>query len=104
MRCALFRGELEVLPWRSAPRRERFPALDARTCTRAMQLVLPDGRTLGGAAAVPEILRRVRGWARLGALATALRTPAIARRFAQRFDGWMARRLGLDCPGSSPGA
>ncbi len=33
----------------------------------AIQLVLPDGRALSGAAAVPEILRRLRRWRWLAA-------------------------------------
>jgi predicted DCC family thiol-disulfide oxidoreductase YuxK len=101
MRRGLFLGELEILPWRAGPRRERFPAIDAGTCARSMQLVLPDGRTLEGAAAVPEILRRVRGWARLGRLPTL----PVTRFAARPFYAWMARhRLGLHCearPGRS---
>jgi hypothetical protein len=52
MRRALGSGadELEILPCRSPARRARFPAIDEAACLTAMQLVLPDGRVLSGAA------------------------------------------------------
>ena len=53
----------------------------------AMQLVLPDGRTLAGADAVPELLRRIRG---LGWLATAF-APFGVRGPARRVYAWIAR-------------
>jgi predicted DCC family thiol-disulfide oxidoreductase YuxK len=91
MRLAHSRGQLEILPWRSAPRRARFPAIAEDACARAMQLVLPDGRTLSGADAVPEIARRIRGCAWLAALD---RVPG-----GRRLATWLVRdRLGLCCP------
>ena len=62
MRRAQASGALEILPCRSPVRRERFPQIADAECMLAMQLVLPDGRVLAGADAVPELLRRVRGW------------------------------------------
>jgi predicted DCC family thiol-disulfide oxidoreductase YuxK len=56
------RDQFEFLPCQSSERRTRFPWMDERTCLEAMQLVLPDGRVLAGAEAVPEILRRLSGW------------------------------------------
>jgi predicted DCC family thiol-disulfide oxidoreductase YuxK len=86
MRLALSRGELEILPCRSVARRTRFPQVSDETCMSAMQLVLPDGGTVTGADAVPELLRRIRG---LGWLATA---------FARRVYGWIAKnRMRLSC-------
>ena len=94
MRLAMAGGELEILPCRSAPRRIRFPHLTDEACMTAMQLVLPDGRTLAGADAVPELLRRIRG---LGWLATVFALPG-ARPVARRVYGWIARnRMRLSC-------
>jgi predicted DCC family thiol-disulfide oxidoreductase YuxK len=94
MRLALAGGALEILPCRSAPRRARFPQIADAACQAAMQLVLPDGRVLAGADAVPELLRRIRG---LGWLATVFALPG-ARPLARRFYVWVARnRLRLSC-------
>jgi predicted DCC family thiol-disulfide oxidoreductase YuxK len=48
--------------------------MDERACLEAMQLILPDGRLLAGDAAIPEILRRMRGWRWL---ASAFRLPGV---------------------------
>ncbi len=56
------RGEFEFLPCQAAERRARFPWIEERVCMEAMQLVLPDGQVLAGAAAIPEIMRRLKGW------------------------------------------
>src|SRR5262249_61455304 len=55
-------GAFEFLPCQAPERRARYPAMAEATCMEAIQLVLPDGRVLGGADALPEILRRLRGW------------------------------------------
>src|SRR3989442_424815 len=68
MRLALSGGALEILPCRSEPRRARFPWIADEACMAAMQLVLPDGRVLTGADAVPELLRRIRRLRWLAAL------------------------------------
>src|SRR5436853_5053689 len=84
MRLAMSGGALEILPCRSAPRRARFPQISDEACMTAMQLVLPDGRVLTGADAVPELLRRIRG---LGWLAAPFALPGVrplARRFSAR--------------------
>ena len=94
MRLALSGGALEILPCRSGPRRARFPRISDEACMTAMQLVLPDGRVLTGADAVPELLRRIRG---LGWLATVFALPG-ARPLARRFYAWVARnRMRLSC-------
>jgi predicted DCC family thiol-disulfide oxidoreductase YuxK len=94
MRLALSRGELEILPCRSVARRARFPQITDEACMRAMQLVLPDGGTVAGADAVPELLRRIRG---LGWLATVFALPG-ARPVARRVYGWIAKnRMRLSC-------
>ncbi|MBI2160255.1 MAG: DUF393 domain-containing protein [Candidatus Rokubacteria bacterium] len=94
MRLAASGGALEILPCGSGPRRTRFPRISDEACSSAMQLVLPDGRVLAGADAVPELLRRIRG---LGWVASAFALPG-ARPLARRFYAWVARnRLRLSC-------
>ncbi len=80
-------GRFEFLPCRSAERRARFPWMTDETCLEAMQLVLPDGRVLAAARAIPEILRRLRGWRRLAFL---FRLPGAAF-VAPRLYRWVAR-------------
>ena len=88
MRLALSGGALEILPCRSEPRRARFPQVSDAACTTAMQLVLPDGRVLGGADAVPELLRLLPGkrW-----LAAWFQIPG-ALPLARRLYAWIAAR------------
>ena len=94
MRRALSRGALEILPCRSDVRRARYPAITDATCLTAMQLVLPDGRVLAGGDAVPELLRRVRGW---GWVAALFSMPG-ARPIARRVYAWVARnRMKISC-------
>jgi predicted DCC family thiol-disulfide oxidoreductase YuxK len=94
MRRAMAAGQLEILPCRSAPRRARFPQITDERCMQAMQLVLPDGRILEGADAVPELLRRIPRW-RWAAAALAL--PG-ARPLARRVYAWIAaNRMRISC-------
>lgn len=94
MRLALASGALEILPCRSPVRRERFPGIAEAACLEAMQLVLPDGRVVAGADAVPELLRRMPG---LAWLAGAFRLPGT-RALARRAYAWIARhRWRLSC-------
>lgn len=94
MRRALSRGALEILPCRSEARHARYPAITEDVCLTAMQLVLPDGRVLAGGDAVPEILRRVRGW---GWLASVFALPGV-RPIARRVYAWIARnRMKISC-------
>ena len=94
MRRAMDSGALEILPCRSSPHRARFPHVSDEQCMTAMQLVLPDGRVLAGADAVPELVRRIRG---LGWLATLFALPG-ARPLARRFYAWLARnRMRVSC-------
>ena len=100
MRLALSSGALEILPCRSSVRAARFPAISEDTCMTAMQLVLPDGRVLAGADAVPELLHRIRG---LGWLAALFALPGM-RPLARRAYGWIARnRMRISC-GSTRGS
>jgi predicted DCC family thiol-disulfide oxidoreductase YuxK len=94
MRRALSRGALEILPCRSSVRAERFPQVPETACLTAMQLVLADGRVLSGADAVPELLRRIRGW---GWAAKVFALPGV-RPLARRVYGWIARnRMRISC-------
>lgn len=94
MRRALSSGALEILPCRSQVRVARFPQISEEACLTAMQLVLPDGRVLSGADAVPELLKRIRGW---GWLASVFALPGV-RPLSRRIYAWMARnRMKLSC-------
>jgi predicted DCC family thiol-disulfide oxidoreductase YuxK len=94
MRRALSSGTLEILPCASGVRRTRFPHITEEACLTAMQLVLPDGRMLAGADAVPELLRRIRGW---GWVAAVFALPGV-RPVARRVYAWVARnRMRISC-------
>jgi predicted DCC family thiol-disulfide oxidoreductase YuxK len=94
MRRARIADRLEILPCRSRPRRERFPQVSDEACMRAMQLVLPDGRILSGADAVPGLLRRVRGWRWVASLFGLPPLLPVTRRVY----AWIARnRMRLSC-------
>jgi predicted DCC family thiol-disulfide oxidoreductase YuxK len=94
MRRAMDGGGLEILPCRSAPRRARFPQITDEQCMTAMQLVLPDGRVLAGADAMPELLRRMPRWRPLASL---FALPGM-RPVARRVYAWIARnRMRVSC-------
>jgi predicted DCC family thiol-disulfide oxidoreductase YuxK len=93
MRRALSHDRLQILPYRSGPRRQRYPGITEQGCRRAMHLVLADGRVLAGPAAVPELLRRLPGWRWFVALVD-LRAGAVSRSICT----WLAEhRLGICC-------
>jgi predicted DCC family thiol-disulfide oxidoreductase YuxK len=96
LRRALAGGarDVEILPCRSAERRARFPQVDEAVCLAAMQLVLPDGRVVSGADAVPELLCRIPRWRWLAAL---FALPGF-RPLSRRLYAWIARnRMQLSC-------
>lgn len=94
MRRAMAAGQLEILPCRSGQRRARFPQITEERCLRAMQLVLPDGRVLEGADAVPELLRRIPRWRWAASLLAAPGASAVARRVY----AWVAaNRMRISC-------
>ncbi len=87
-------GQFEFLPCQAAERRARYPWMHERSCMEAMQLILPDGRLLAGDAAIPEILRRLRGWRWLALL---FRLPGVEV-LAPRLYAWVARhRYQISC-------
>lgn len=99
MRRALSSGTLEILPCASGARRTRFPQITEQACLTAMQLVLSDGRVLSGADAVPELLRRIRGW---GWVAAVFALPGV-RPVARRVYAWVARnRMRISCGARGP--
>ncbi len=94
MRLALRAGALEIIPCRSSVRRERFPRVADDACVSGMRLVLPDGRVLTGADAVPDILRRIGTLRWLPAL---LDLPGL-RALSPRLYGRLARtRVRVTC-------
>jgi predicted DCC family thiol-disulfide oxidoreductase YuxK len=94
MRLALSHGALEILPCRASIRAQRFPQITEEACLTAMQLVLPDGRVLAGADAVPDLLRRIRG---LGWVAALFALPGM-QPLARRVYAWIARnRMRISC-------
>lgn len=103
MRRAIAGGatELEIIPCRSPARRERFPQVSEDACLAAMQLVLPDGRVLAGADAVPEILNRIPRWRWVRHV---FELPGV-RPTARRVYAWIAtNRMRLSCKlPSAPG-
>ena len=94
MRRALSRGALEILPCRAGVTRRRFPQVGEAACMTAMQLVLADGHVLSGADAVPELLRRIRGW---GWVVGVFGLPGV-RPIARRIYAWIAsNRMQISC-------
>ncbi len=88
------RGGLQFLPCQAAERRARFPWMDEGACLEAMQLVLPDGRVLAGDAAIPELLKRLRGWRWVAVL---FRIPGVTL-VAPHVYAWIARhRYRISC-------
>jgi len=101
MRRAMAAGQLEILPCRSVPRCARFPQITEERCLRAMQLILPDGRVLEGADAVPELLHRIPRWRWAASL---LALPG-ARPVARRAYAWIAaNRMRISCAVNDEGA
>lgn len=74
-------GRIALLPYQDPAARDLVPDLPPERFAGEMQLILPDGRVVGGATAIAESLRVLPGYRWLGAL---LRLPPIL---------WMARRL-----------
>jgi predicted DCC family thiol-disulfide oxidoreductase YuxK len=52
----------EFLSCHSDELARRFPSVDKAACLQAMHLVLTDGTVLAGERAIPDILRRLRGY------------------------------------------
>ena len=93
-------GAFEFLACQSSDRARRFPELAEAACLEAMQLVLPDGRILAGAGALPEILGRLRGWRWLAA---AFRLPGVGWA-APTIYRWVARHRHAISHAVAPGS
>lgn len=77
----------EFLSCHSEERAGRFPFIKQEACLDAMHLVLPDGTVFVGERALPEILRRLRGYRWAAAL---FRLPGVEM-FSRAFYRWFAR-------------
>ena len=77
----------EFLPCLSEERARRFPLIAQEDCLQAMHLILAGGRVLAGERAVPEILRRLRGYRWASAF---FRLPG-AGIFSRAFYRWFAK-------------
>lgn len=98
-RCSLCRGcmkwielhavgedAFEFIPCQSDERRRRFPEMTDETCLKSFQLVLPQNQILSGDKALPEILKRLKGFRWLSIL---FKTPVI-RVFLYAIYRWVA--------------
>jgi predicted DCC family thiol-disulfide oxidoreductase YuxK len=81
-------GAFEMMPCQSDDLPARFPHLGRAACMKAMHLVLPDGATLAGEQALPEIAKRLEKYS--GA-ADLFRLPG-AKTMSRTFYRWFADR------------
>jgi predicted DCC family thiol-disulfide oxidoreductase YuxK len=81
-------GSFEMVPCQSEALDKRFPDVKLDECMKAMHLVLPDGKILGGEQALPEIFRRL-SWYRPVALLFRLPGMKVLSRIFYR---WFADR------------
>jgi predicted DCC family thiol-disulfide oxidoreductase YuxK len=56
----MLKDSFEMVPCQSEEARKRFPFVEQAICMQAMQLVLPEGKVLGGEKALPEIVKRLK--------------------------------------------
>ena len=87
-------GTIEFLSSQSEQRRARFPWLTDEQCNAAMQLVLPDRRTLSGGHALPQLFERLRGWRHIAWLMRLLTTLRLTGPIYR----WIARHRHLVSP------
>lgn len=73
-------GSLELVPLQDPSVASRWPRLAPEALGRAMHLVLPGGRVLVGADAVPEIMKRLPRWRRAAWLLSIPGALPLARR------------------------
>lgn len=59
---AIRKDAFEFIPCRSDERRKRFPQITDEACQQSLHLVLPRQRILKGDEALPEIMKRLRGF------------------------------------------
>lgn len=83
----MIEGTIDLMACQSPERLRRFPDMPETQCMTAMQFVLPDGRVLAGTDALPQILRRIRGWQWM---ARVFELPGI-RHLAPYVYRWVAR-------------
>jgi predicted DCC family thiol-disulfide oxidoreductase YuxK len=81
-------GAFEMVPCQNDDVPVRFPHVERAACMRAMHLVLPDGRTLAGEQALPEIAKRLENYS---GTADLFRIPG-AQTLSRAFYRWFADR------------
>ncbi len=77
----------EFLPCGGDETRKRFPGIAEADCLTAVHAVLPDGKTVSGERALPEILRRLRRYRRAAALFRLPGADRLSRALYRRFAG-----------------
>lgn len=81
-------GSFEMVPCQSEALDKRFPDVKRDQCMKAMHLVLPDGKILGGEQALPEIFTRLRRYRPVSLLfklpGTSVLSRIVYRWFADR--------------------
>jgi predicted DCC family thiol-disulfide oxidoreductase YuxK len=78
-------GSFEMVPCQSAELDKRFPDVKRDKCMKAMHLVLPDGKILGGEQALPEIFTRLRRYQPVALLFKLPGTKVLSRIFYRWF-------------------
>lgn len=83
---ALRKDAFEFIPCQSSERRRRFPEMSDETCLKSFQLVISHNQIHAGDKALPEILKRLRGFRWLSCL---FKTP-VMRIFLYVIYRWIA--------------
>jgi len=98
-------GTLDFVACQSEQRALQFPTITEECCMTAMQLVVADGTTFSGDAALPQICRRLRKWRWLARVLSvppvSLLSPFAYRFIAKRrqmFSLIVARKAPESCP------
>ena len=60
---AIQKDIFEFIPCQSEERRNRFPQLSDEICMQSIQLILSEGQILSGNKVLPEVVRRLKGFA-----------------------------------------
>lgn len=91
-------GAFELVPCQSDDVAARFPRVERAACMRAMHLILPDGSTLSGEQAMPEIVKRLEKYSRAAGLFRIAGAQPLSRAFYRWFADRrysIARMLGM---------
>ena len=80
-------GSFEMVPCQTEALDKRFPDVKRDNCMKAMHLVLPDGKILGGEQALPEIFKRLRRYQPVAVLFKLPGAKVLSRIFYRWFAG-----------------